>query len=150
MDTKAAAVSTQANPPAPPGLSWERVEDMIRLTQRAFDDGEIWRLEPFVADHLIEHTDGMGRLDFRERFQMLRDSLAHATLRIEEAMIEGSYVATRWSVSGVHRRRMMGIAPTGRTVVIRGVSVERFEDGKVVERWEFVDNQAFLAQFEAA
>ena len=40
----------------------------------------------------------------------------------------------------------MGIAPTGKSVEFSAVSIFRFADGKVVERWSITDNLFLLQQ----
>jgi predicted ester cyclase len=59
-------------------------------------------------------------------------------------------VAWRCTIRGTHTKRIMGIEPTGRTVSISGLSAAIIQRGKVVEHWEFSDDQALMAQLEAA
>jgi predicted ester cyclase len=44
----------------------------------------------------------------------------------------------------------MGIEPTGKLVEIAGLSAAVLKDGKVVEHWEFSDDQSVLAQLQEA
>ena len=43
-----------------------------------------------------------------------------------------------------HTGEFGDVAPTGRRVTMTGISVERFEDGKVVEAWRSMDTLALL------
>src|SRR3712207_6845844 len=47
----------------------------------------------------------------------------------------GDMVANRFVFHGTHRGEFMGIAPTGREVTARGISIDMVEDGKIVESW---------------
>ena len=44
-----------------------------------------------------------------------------------------------------HLGTFLGVAPTGRTVTLRGVHVDRLVDGRIAERWETVDLLSLLA-----
>ncbi|MDQ6854954.1 MAG: ester cyclase, partial [Actinomycetota bacterium] len=44
-------------------------------------------------------------------------------------------VVSRWTASGTHRGRLMGIAPTGKVGTVRGVSVVLVVNEKIQEDW---------------
>ena len=48
---------------------------------------------------------------------------------------EGDHVATRWTLHGTHK---------GRTVTLPGITISRFEDGKIAEDWTVSDNLELL------
>lgn len=48
----------------------------------------------------------------------------------EETIIQGNRVAVTWSAQGTHRGRFMNIPPTGRAVVVRGVTVLTIEENQ--------------------
>jgi predicted ester cyclase len=47
------------------------------------------------------------------------------------------------------RRRSWGFQPTGKKVTISGLSAPVLKDGKLIQYWEFSDDQGLLAQLEA-
>ena len=55
----------------------------------------------------------------------------HGTNEIQVA--EGDMVANRFVFYGTHQGEFMGVAPTGRRVTFRGLSLVRVVDGKIVE-----------------
>jgi predicted ester cyclase len=66
---------------------------------------------------------------------------------IPEAMVaEGDKVAVRFTVRGTHRGEFMGIAPTGKEVVVQGMDINRMANGKIVERWGIADSLSMLQQ----
>jgi len=125
-----------------------RVRDLIRLVQDAFNEGDILRVESAVSDHLLEHSEAMGHVDFRQRFQMLRQALPDAKLEIEEVIQQGNLVAARWKVRVTMKQKLFGVEPTGQEVMLSGISLDRLEGDVVVERWEFPDVDAFYQQFK--
>jgi predicted ester cyclase len=38
-----------------------------------------------------------------------------------------------------HLGELAGVAPTGNRVTISGITIERFEEGKIVEAWRSMD-----------
>jgi predicted ester cyclase len=53
------------------------------------------------------------------------------------------------SIRGTHAQEIMGIQPTGKQVTISGLSAAVLKDGKLIQHWEFSDDQGLLAQLEA-
>ena len=43
----------------------------------------------------------------------------------------------------------MGVPPTGRRVDVDGMTILRFRDGKIVERWQAMDMLGLLTQLGA-
>jgi predicted ester cyclase len=125
-----------------------RVRELIRLVQDAFNEGDILHIEDAVSEHLLEHAETMGHVDFRQRLHMLRQAMPDAKLEIDEVIQHGNLVAWRWTVRGTQKEKMFGVEPTGRTVTLTGISLDRLDDDEVVEHWEFPDVDAFYQQFE--
>jgi predicted ester cyclase len=125
-----------------------RVHELLHLVQDAFNEGDILRIEQAVSEHLLEHSDLMGHVDFRQRLHMLREALREAKLEIDEVIQHGNLVAWRWTVRGIHTNKLFAVEPTGKEVRLTGISLDRLEGGIVVEHWEFPDVDAFYSQFE--
>jgi steroid delta-isomerase-like uncharacterized protein len=67
---------------------------------------------------------------------------------IHDLVFEGNLAVARWTWEGVHTGTTpaLGLAPTGKKVVKEGSTVYRFENGKVVEQWEYGDWLGLLMQ----
>jgi hypothetical protein len=59
---------------------------------------------------------------------------------------EGDLVAEQFTARGTHQGELLGVAPTGREVVLAGINIFRVQDGRVVERWGRTDDLGFLQQ----
>lgn len=79
----------------------------------------------------------------------LRSSFADMHDQVQDQMAEGDKVVTRFTGGGVHRGMFMGVAPTGKTVTWTGISIDRFEAGKIVERWTEINVLGVLQQLGA-
>jgi predicted ester cyclase len=72
-----------------------------------------------------------------------------AQITVQEQIAEGDFVATRWEGRGRHTGEVMGVAPTGKDVVVSGQTFSRLENGKIVEEWWNWDTLGMLQQIGA-
>jgi len=59
---------------------------------------------------------------------------------------EADLVAEHFTARGTHRGEVMGAAPTGREVSLKGINIFRLRDGRICERWGCLDDLGFLRQ----
>ena len=69
---------------------------------------------------------------------------------IHDLLVEGDLAVARWTWEGVHTGMTpaLGLEPTGKQVVKEGSTVYRFQDGRIVEQWEYGDWLGLLQQLE--
>ena len=68
---------------------------------------------------------------------------------VEDQMSEGAQVATRWSARGTHSGEFDGVAPTGNSIMIAGITISRLENGRLVEEWESFEELSLMRQIGA-
>lgn len=94
--------------------------------------------ELFMADYhdhdIANAQDTRGIEGIRREVQGYRSAFAF-DFDIETQVAEGDQVATRWSWRGTHRGDFMGLPATGKDVEMAGVTIFRFQDGKIAEGW---------------
>lgn len=123
--------------------------ERIRLFFDAgFNRGEFLAAE-HVADEYVDHSPIPAPAPGPDGFGMRMQSLRSAF--VDEAdfgvfLEAGDLVAFTWEFRGVHRGPFAGIAPTGRTVSLPGINVERLVDGKIVEHWSQFDLAGLMRQ----
>lgn len=130
-------------------LTREQIEKLAGAVERGFGEEDLRSLEEIAAEHLLEHSSTIGHKDFRQRVEMVRSIVTDAKFHVDEIVAQGNLVAWRWRITGRHAGKWMGFEPTGRELTLSGLSVDRFEDGRSVERWEFPDLVGLAAQLEA-
>jgi steroid delta-isomerase-like uncharacterized protein len=59
-------------------------------------------------------------------------------------------VVTRWTGLGTHTQEVMGIPPTGESVRVAAISVQRIANGKIAEHWCVWDTLGMLQQLGVA
>jgi len=67
-------------------------------------------------------------------------------MTVRDQIAEGDRVATHWSGEGTHQGEFMGIVPTGKRVTVRGISLYRLADGKIVEGYDAWDKLELTEQ----
>ena len=68
----------------------------------------------------------------------------HAT--IEDLVAEGDKVACRWSGRATHQGDLMGVAATGKAIVLTGIAIYRVANGKIQEEWDYSDVLGLMQQ----
>ena len=59
---------------------------------------------------------------------------------------DGEKVAVHFQITGTHTGEFQGIPATGRRMNVQGITILRFRDGKVSERWNQLDQMGLLQQ----
>ncbi len=66
-----------------------------------------------------------------------------ATLQL---FADGDLVAFHGRMSGTHEGEFLGAQPTGKTIEFEAMSIARYRDGTIAERWTRLDEIAFMTQ----
>ena len=80
---------------------------------------------------------------------MYRNVFPNLTSTVVEQIAEGDTVATLWRARGTHQGELMGIAPTGNTVELTGMTFSRISEGKISEAWYNGDDMGLMRQIGA-
>jgi ketosteroid isomerase-like protein len=120
----------------------ERNKAIAREVFDVWGSGDLDRLDELVAADVVHHdpydphgADGLSGMKTtiaanRERFGDLR-------LTVDDQVAEGDRVATRWTCTMSHE---------GRSISIAGITIDRFEGGKIVEAWRSMDALGLASQ----
>ena len=116
--------------------------------------GDVSADQAFAPDSVI-HINGssepnLGLGAFKEMVSGLLGAVPDMRFTIEDQIVAGGKVATRWTAEGTNSRASGPLPATGRQVQISGLILDRVVDGKVVERWEQWDQMAMLQQLGLA
>lgn len=68
---------------------------------------------------------------------------------IDEQLVSLNRVATRMTWTGTHTGIYSGLAPTGRTVSVRALTIFHFQEDIVVETWTVIDQFELFRQLGA-
>jgi predicted ester cyclase len=87
---------------------------------------------------------------FKSAFQSVLKAFPDFEFKIDEVVAKGDIVVVRGTWSGTHKGDYMGIAPTGKKVLVTRLDMLRVADGKIVEHWGFGDDWQKIRQLTAA
>ena len=105
-----------------------------------------------IFGHYISHqSDGStlerGPQDVKRFTEEYRSAFPDWRISIDEQIAEGDKVVNRVTLRGTHQRQFRDMAPTGKEVELKAVTIFRFsEEGKVVETWDFFDQLRLMRQ----
>lgn len=122
-----------------------------RSFEELFSEGELDVADEVFAADYVGHDpalphDIQGPGEFKQFVQMYRTAFPDLELTVEDQIAEGDRVVTRFTARGTHGGDLMGIPPTGRQVVVTGISIDRLVDGKSAESWTSYDVMSMLQQ----
>jgi steroid delta-isomerase-like uncharacterized protein len=109
-----------------------------RLIDELWNKGNLQVADEIIAP-MYQHHDastpdlGKGPEGEKKRVNLYRNAFHDFRLNIEDLFAEGETVVARWSCRGIHKGELNGIAPTNKQFAITGVTVCRFDHGKIVE-----------------
>jgi steroid delta-isomerase-like uncharacterized protein len=121
-----------------------------RFTELFSTDDETQADAVLSPDVVFHGTAGDGEVRGLEAVKAFiagyRRAFPDAMSTVEDQVAEGDKVVTRWRARGTHAGELGPIAATGRDFQMDGVTIERFEGGKIAEVWVARDELGLLGQ----
>jgi len=115
-------------------------ERIWQKDQKAYTD--------LLSDNCIFHSLG-GVNEIRETVGHILEAFPDARLTISDQIAEGDKVVTRWRIQGSHQGTLWGVVATGNPINYSGISINRLENGKIVEEWCELDLLTIMTQIGA-
>lgn len=119
----------------------EQNKTIVRRTfEELWNKGNLQLADEFFSPNYAHHDPstpdvGRGPESEKKRATLYRNAFPDLRLTVEDLIADGERVVARWSCHGTHKGELNGIAPTGKQFTITGVTIARFEHGKMVEGW---------------
>lgn len=90
-----------------------------------------------------------GRDGVQQVFSGLHKGFSNVACGIQQLVVEGDFVAERFTFSGTHTGEFRGVAPTKKFVRMNGMAFFQVFDGKIVARWGVEDHLEMMRQLGA-
>ena len=101
-------------------------------------------IKEFYAPDFVWHEPDQDIQGYEQAFPDIN-------ITVEDVIAEGDQAVSRYTIRGTHRGETEDFGPpTERQVELKGITIHRFEDGKIVEEWEAYDNLSLLQQLGLA
>ncbi len=124
-----------------------------RFNEDVWGRGDEAALEELLAPDFVDHDALPGQSPGREGHKQIlaafRSAFPDLQVATEDIIAEGDKVVSRWTARGTHQGELMGIAPTGKEVTIKGIDVLRIAEGRIVERWAESNDLEMMQQLGA-
>jgi steroid delta-isomerase-like uncharacterized protein len=122
-----------------------------RYIEEVWNQSNLEVVDEIFDRYLSHQPDGSklerGPEDVKRFVGEFRVAFPDLHLSIEEQIAEGDKVVIRATFRGTHQRVFRGMAPAGKEIEVKGVTVFRFsEEGKVVESWDYFDQLSLMRQ----
>ncbi len=135
-------------------MSEENKAVVRRFIEEVWNNGNLDVIDELIAENHVDHDPAQagspgGPQGARAFVEMYRAAYPDTHIELGELIAEGDLVAGTWTATGTHQGELMGIAPTGRSVTLTGIGVDRVSGGKIVESWANYDALGMLAQLGA-
>ena len=135
-------------------VSPEENKALVRRWFAETDRGNLAVIDELLPPEYLDHNPPIpglprGREGVRQSNLLARAAFPDAVHVIEEQVAEGDKVMTRVRTRATFLGAFLGYPPTGKVVEVRGVSVHRIADGRLVEHWAQADGAGFMAQLGA-
>ena len=102
--------------------------------------GDLAAAETLYSPRFVDHVNDLdfyGHQGIRRSVGLYGRVLSDLRIRVEDQIADGDRVASRWVAEGHNR---------GRPLRVNGITISRFEDGRIVEDWSTSDNLSLLRQ----
>jgi steroid delta-isomerase-like uncharacterized protein len=107
-------------------------------------------IEEFYPPDFVWHgpdQDIRGYEQAKQNAALFLAAFPDATITGEDVIAEDDRVVRRYTTRGTHQGETEEFGPpTGRQIELKGITIHRFEDGKIVEEWEIFDTLSMLKQ----
>jgi steroid delta-isomerase-like uncharacterized protein len=120
----------------------------MRVFEEIFNQGKFHMADEIYAPDFQNH--GVHRsVDLKadqEAVHAEKKAFPDLRMSVQEMVAEGDKVAVLWTFQGTHTGSgYEGLPPTGTRVEIRGITIWRIVDGRIVEEWSsFSETGAYL------
>lgn len=129
-------------------------EEMKELARRGFEawergirDLDMTLINEVFAPDYINHAwppgtpPGPGRI--KQSVTALHTVFPDAHYKIDDQLVDGDKIVTRYRATATHHGEYLGVPATGKYGEMDGISIDRVQDGKIVETWYLVDAYGF-------
>jgi predicted ester cyclase len=124
---------------------------VVSFIDALFSKGDLAAVDQYLDPGFLNHDPPLpgapaGPEGMRQAAAVFRAAFPDWRSDVEQLVAEGDLVVEVFTARGTHRGELLGAAPTGREVVLRGVNIFRLAGGQIVERWGRLDELGLLRQ----
>jgi steroid delta-isomerase-like uncharacterized protein len=131
-------------------MSGTNKEVIQAFLEDVLNQGRLERANDLVKENFAELDPLPGQEQGREGLKaiihVLRTAFPDMHWVVKEMVAEGEKVVTRFVWTGTQRGAFLGIPATGRSVEVKGVVIDRLEDGQMADSRILMDTMGLMQQ----
>ena len=123
-------------------MSEENKENMRRVLEEAFGQGRVEVVDEVLHSDFVcwdpnsESGEIRGADTIKSEIEYFRNAVPDLTYTVDDQIVEGNMVVSRYTVSGTHQGEFFGVPGSGKRIEMTAINIDRFdESGKLVEEW---------------
>lgn len=124
-----------------------------RFFEELFNQGNLAAADEIVSASYVNHNaapgERPGRTGLTQFVADIHCAFRDLNVTIEEQLVDGDKVTTRWTVTGIHQGEFAGIPATGKAIAITAINIHRVTNGQIQEGWLNWNALGFLQQVGA-
>jgi predicted ester cyclase len=130
----------------------DRKAALRTVYQEAYQNGNFGPLDALASESMVDQSVYRdpnavpGLAGFKQRLSGTRAAFPDIKAEFGNFVEEGDLIAFNWSLTGTNTGSLRGKPPTGKTMMMTGINIERFEHGKIVEHWSNPDLLGMMQQ----
>jgi steroid delta-isomerase-like uncharacterized protein len=123
-----------------------------RWFEEVWNQGREATIDELVAKHGVakgQTIDGStinGPEHFKAFWNALRSAFNSIHVELHRVIEQRDLAFAQWTITMTHSGDFMGISATGKEVSATGMSLQRYENGQIVEGWDSWDQLGAFAQ----
>jgi predicted ester cyclase len=125
---------------AEPTTATTRAEIARRALEEVCSGRELHGVPDVYHPDFVDHVNSVeyrGHEGARRSVALYLELFPDLRFRVEDQVVQGDRVASRWTLRGTHR---------GREVTLRGIVISRFEGDRIIEDWAASDTLEIARQ----
>ena len=127
-------------------MTTEEMKALRRVGFQAWNEGRPELLDEVYAPNYRNHfSDETLDVD-KQNIRIARVAFPDLTVTVDDQIVEGDRDVVRWTARGLHSGEYLGVPATGRRLEQTGITIGRFENGRIVEEWGRADDVGMLRQ----
>lgn len=121
-----------------------------RVVEEAWNRGNLEVIDEIFAPDYMEHILRPGQEPgiegYKSRVSTMRAAFPDLVSEVKDLIAEDDRIALRYTLRGRHDGELAGIPASGQRMSSDGMVFARFQDGRIVERWQVHDDLTLLQQ----
>lgn len=115
------------------------VRAVARSITEAFNAHDVEKLGTLVHADYVDHGAAEDKASYLELARRTFEAFPDIQVAIADTVAEGEKIALRFTFTGTHSAKFLGVEATGRKITWDGLAIMRFQDGLMIERWNMAD-----------